>query len=424
MDDDDELEYTLLNKREVMVFQIPPAASSKGHKADDWKQCIWRGRMLVVGRGKDLSIKLLEAGGEKLFAQCAIPNGEHDKYVERVTDSSRYFVLKITNGARHAFIGLGFEDRNDAFDFNCSLSDFKTSMVDHGANGASAAPSAPAKDFSLKEGQKISISFKGLRKSEEEGGSRGAKATGGYGGGGGAGVASGGGFGLLPPPPSGGQQQRRRQDGAVSSGFAPPPAQAASPVAPAVSSATGSGGFGNDAFGDDFGDFCGFQSASATAAAPAAPATMGGFASAGGGAAASAGNGRVQDVTSQLQDLDLGGFGAFSGAPAPQAQAPLAAAAPAAAAQPFATPCAASTFAPPAPAQAFGGCAGRPQQSVQQQQQPQPQQQFAFDPMGGLGDLSGLAGGLAGAAPKKAAAEQPRPGGNSRDPFDEFAIFK
>eukprot|EP00435_Cladocopium_sp_Y103_P070834 s274_g36.t1 len=104
--DDDDLEYTLLNKREVLVYQIPPASSSTGHKADDWKKCIWRGRLRIAGKGKDLSIKLLEGGGN-LFAQCAIPGGDYNSYVERVIDSSRYFVLKISNGDRVSNFGSG-----------------------------------------------------------------------------------------------------------------------------------------------------------------------------------------------------------------------------------------------------------------------------------------------------------------------------
>ncbi|KAL8207682.1 UNVERIFIED_CONTAM: hypothetical protein K2H54_060636 [Gekko kuhli] len=63
------------------------------------------------------------AGAWELFAQAPI-----DQYpgiaVETVTDSSRYFVIRIQDGnGRSAFIGIGFGDRGDAFDFNVSLQD-------------------------------------------------------------------------------------------------------------------------------------------------------------------------------------------------------------------------------------------------------------------------------------------------------------
>jgi hypothetical protein len=59
----------------------------------------------------------------QLFAQC--PYDASGSSVEQVTDSSRYFVLKIQDVAsgRHAFVGLGFTDRNEAFDFNVALQD-------------------------------------------------------------------------------------------------------------------------------------------------------------------------------------------------------------------------------------------------------------------------------------------------------------
>eukprot|EP00913_Durusdinium_trenchii_P012700 g11926.t1 len=107
-------------------------------------EAIWRGNLRIVARGTELSIRLLDSSSGNLFAQCVIPDGLYEHYVERVVDSSRYWVLKIVNGPRHAFIGFGFSERNDAFDFNACLADFKATFIDkvHEAKAAEAMPTS------------------------------------------------------------------------------------------------------------------------------------------------------------------------------------------------------------------------------------------------------------------------------------------
>ncbi|CAE7036052.1 NECAP2 [Symbiodinium natans] len=191
MADDDvdvESEYVLLVKRDAKVYQVPPATSASGHRAADWKEAIWRGHVRIIARGKTLTIRLLDNGSDNLFAQCVIPNGDYDQFVERVVDSSRYWVLKIVNGPRHAFIGFGFSDRSDAFDFNACLADFKATWVDK-AKEAAALEMLPMKDLSLKDGQTFTVNLPGRNGRRREQTEQSGGAADGYG-------------RLAPPPPA------------------------------------------------------------------------------------------------------------------------------------------------------------------------------------------------------------------------------
>lgn len=92
----DTYEGILLVKSEVFVYKLPPRASNRAYRAADWNLAApqWTGRMRLVTLGKDCMIKLEDKNTGELFAKCPI-----DKYpgvaVEAVSDSSRYFVLRI-----------------------------------------------------------------------------------------------------------------------------------------------------------------------------------------------------------------------------------------------------------------------------------------------------------------------------------------
>lgn len=66
------------------------------NRAADWnlQEPQWTGRMRLVSKGDELIIKLEDKTSGELFAKCPI-----DKYpgvaLEAVTDSSRYFVVRI-----------------------------------------------------------------------------------------------------------------------------------------------------------------------------------------------------------------------------------------------------------------------------------------------------------------------------------------
>jgi len=61
-----------------------------------------------------------DASTGELFAQVTYASPWNQ--VEPVLDSSRYFVLRVEgDGGKRAYIGMGFAERGDAFDFQVSL---------------------------------------------------------------------------------------------------------------------------------------------------------------------------------------------------------------------------------------------------------------------------------------------------------------
>lgn len=158
---DQEYESVLLVVRECYVYKIPPLASSQGHKAKDWdvEEPLWKGRLRVISQGKKCFIRLEDGRTGELFAVC--PYEENKGCVESVTDSSRYFVLKIEDQGRHAFIGLGFLDRSQSFDFNVALQDhFKHIRAEEEAEERKrTSAEQPRLDFSLREGQTLNLTI-------------------------------------------------------------------------------------------------------------------------------------------------------------------------------------------------------------------------------------------------------------------------
>lgn len=182
---DDDYERILLIKQECFVYKLPPRPSMKGYRAADWglDKPQWTGRMRITCKSDKVDIKLEDSSGQ-LFASAPV-----EKFpgvaVEAVTDSSRYFVLRIADGmGRTAFIGCGFADRGDAFDFNVALQDHFNR--EKAVTKLEDLPAQPKLDLGLKAGQTISIKLGNSAVKP-----RAKPKTGG------------GAIGLLPPPPGG-----------------------------------------------------------------------------------------------------------------------------------------------------------------------------------------------------------------------------
>ncbi|KAM8840759.1 adaptin ear-binding coat-associated protein 1-like isoform 2-T2 [Spinachia spinachia] len=184
-----EYESILCVKPDVNVYRIPPRASNRAYRAADWKLDTpdWSGRMRITAKGPVAFVKLEDKVSGELFAQAPIKEYP-GVAVETVSDSSRYFVLRIQDdNGRSAFIGVGFGDRGDSFDFNVSLQDhFKwVKQEQEFSRSAQLGDSGPKLDLGFKDGQTITLNI-GQGKKRDKTRPHGP-----------------GGFGLLPPPPAG-----------------------------------------------------------------------------------------------------------------------------------------------------------------------------------------------------------------------------
>jgi len=209
MDAAEDIESVLYVAREVSVYKIPPRQANEGYRANDWGDLgspLWKGRLRILQNSKGAALHLEDSQTGDLFARA-----EYDPErpsVEAVLDSSRYFVLRVEDAGRRAYIGLGFVERSDSFDFNVSLQDYTKRQkallnpVTDSAQPSPHIPTGPRKDYSLKEGQTFSISIPGHAKSATEHNLFASSTS--------VSAASSSGSGTIPllPPPPGGNRKR------------------------------------------------------------------------------------------------------------------------------------------------------------------------------------------------------------------------
>ena len=172
------------------IFKLPPKPSSGGWRGAEWRDKLWQGTLKVVERNDQTAVLLVDAQNEmNIFAVCPITHQLDEKAtnvnggngVDRCIDSSRYFVLRIQNGqGRHMYIGLAFNERNDAFDFNTALEDSRREKV--AERKAALAPNrnvsslSSSVDYKMKEGEKIKVSIGNNHKTGVSSGGGGAAA--------------------------------------------------------------------------------------------------------------------------------------------------------------------------------------------------------------------------------------------------------
>jgi hypothetical protein len=228
----DAIQRILFIHNTTHVYNIPPLASNRGHLAASWTadpaRQIFTARLRVVETSTDspssikVDVVLEDKATGQLFAAAPYTAPAS---VEPVTDSSRFFAIAVRDDqGRKAVLGIGFEDRSEAFDFGVALQEARKSLGwdnnNSGAGGSSQkdqskakADAAPPKDYSLKEGETITVNLGGAgigrrRNAQQQSSSSTAEAAP-------ANLQS---FALAPPPGPGGSSS-------PSGGFslAPPP---------------------------------------------------------------------------------------------------------------------------------------------------------------------------------------------------------
>jgi len=202
MEVEDEIESILYIAREISVYRIPPLKANEGHRANEWGDLahpLWKGRLRIIEKSSSAALYFEDAQTGELFAKADYDPTRPS--VEAVLDSSRYFVVRVEDAGKKAYIGIGFAERTDSFDFNVALQDYtkrhnaRLDSVSPADEPSPHLPTGPKKDYSLKEGQTFSINIPGRNKVTTGGNLLGSGGTS-------DGPSTGNSVPLLPPPPS------------------------------------------------------------------------------------------------------------------------------------------------------------------------------------------------------------------------------
>jgi adaptin ear-binding coat-associated protein 1/2 len=112
------VEYVRCKIRDCHILKVPPAKSMHGWSATELTEELWQGTVKVVDRGTFSGVVFLDRATDEPVAVCPL-----EDEVERCNDSSRYFILKVKNAAdgKVSRMGLAFNERTHAFDFNVAL---------------------------------------------------------------------------------------------------------------------------------------------------------------------------------------------------------------------------------------------------------------------------------------------------------------
>ncbi|KAK0641574.1 hypothetical protein B0T16DRAFT_335095 [Cercophora newfieldiana] len=206
----------------IHVYSIPPISSARGHVAATWTanpaHHIFTCRLRVIETALPspapnapdtvkVDVVLEDPSTGALFAAAPYTTRA---IVEPASDSSRFFALRVQDPAgRKATLGIGFEERSEAFDFGVALQEAEKAVNGgagkDGKGGGKEEKKEEKRDYSLKEGETITVNLSGTKFGKNR--IRPPPSTAAQGSGEGKSLSS---FALPPPPPPGAQEVRKQ----------------------------------------------------------------------------------------------------------------------------------------------------------------------------------------------------------------------
>ncbi|CCU75411.1 NADH pyrophosphatase [Blumeria hordei DH14] len=213
----DSIQRVLHTSPSVLIYNIPPLSSSKGYIAASWtadkKRHIFTARLRIIETAVAISsapldeklrvdIILEDPNSGQLFAAAPYFQPE---VVLQALDSSRFFAVRVQGeGGRKAVLGIGFEERTEAFDFSVALQGVRKTLAFGETNKLSGQSKEPEEkkedrqDFRLKEGEMVVVDLGNRNRRKLDPTKKGNECS----------SLSPATDGLLPPPPSAGDVKK------------------------------------------------------------------------------------------------------------------------------------------------------------------------------------------------------------------------
>mmetsp|Transcript_10774 Transcript_10774/g.32697 ORF Transcript_10774/g.32697 Transcript_10774/m.32697 type:complete len:96 (-) Transcript_10774:73-360(-) len=87
-----DIERELCRIDQCHVFRVPPRTGAGGYRASEWGEQIKVVQLRVLEKGAMCMVALFDTTTQALYARCPVKEGA----VERASDSTRYFVLRVS----------------------------------------------------------------------------------------------------------------------------------------------------------------------------------------------------------------------------------------------------------------------------------------------------------------------------------------